>query len=434
MECIVCLESYTKTKCRPISCCYCSYTACYQCTKHYLLDTFHAPHCMNCRKEWSNTFLSSHLSFFMQGEYRDKKETLLYEREKATIPSLLGEAEREKRIINYNKYIEQAQQELVNLYSTQIISVASTTKETFDQWKRNKNSLKRTIRALYEERSKQYEIPVERKTFVMRCTADDCRGFLSTRYKCGLCHKSVCSECHLVLEKDHACNPDTVASVQEVKKSTKSCPNCQTPIYKTEGCDQMWCIQCHTAFSWKTGLIEQGIIHNPHYFQYLKDKGEVARNALDVPCGGLPHYRYIYDYMLSHHCGLDATNYVRLKYEQFSHLRDYTLREMLPNPQVQINHNALTVDYILNRISEKNYKATLYVRERKRERGLEERQMLDAYVTIGEEAFRKLISEAITIDEFISEIQQIKWYTQNELNQLNHRYQHTGWVRPEDIN
>ena len=30
-----------------------------------------------------------------------------------------------------------------------------------------------------------------------------------------------------------------------------------------KNCDQMWCVQCHTAFSWKTGLKVNGVIHNP---------------------------------------------------------------------------------------------------------------------------------------------------------------------------
>ena len=49
----------------------------------------------------------------------------------------------------------------------------------------------------------------------------------------------------------------------------------------------MFCIECHTAFSWNTLRIENGVIHNPHYFEYQRrvNNGVVPRNPLDVQCG-----------------------------------------------------------------------------------------------------------------------------------------------------
>lgn len=53
-----------------------------------------------------------------------------------------------------------------------------------------------------------------------------------------------------------------------------------------KNCDQMFCSQCHTAFSWRTGEIETGRIHNPHYFQYLRTLAggnEIRREPGDIP-------------------------------------------------------------------------------------------------------------------------------------------------------
>ncbi len=52
-------------------------------------------------------------------------------------------------------------------------------------------------------------------------------------------------------------------------------------------CDQMYCTSCHTAFSWRTLRIDNGRIHNPHHFEYLRRNGGVApaRDPLDVVCG-----------------------------------------------------------------------------------------------------------------------------------------------------
>ena len=53
-----------------------------------------------------------------------------------------------------------------------------------------------------------------------------------------------------------------------------------------KNCDQMWCVCCNTAFSWKTGEIETGRIHNPHYYQHLRNMaggGDIRREEGDLP-------------------------------------------------------------------------------------------------------------------------------------------------------
>jgi len=134
--------------------------------------------------------------------------------------------------------------------------------------------------------------PAAAKTqFVRKCADPECHGFLSTRWKCGLCDKWTCADCHELKaggdheeEDDHKCDPDTLATTQLLSKDTKGCPKCQTPITHDGGCDQMWCIQCHVAFSWKTGQIETKI-HNPHYYEWRRKNGGLDREPGDIVCG-----------------------------------------------------------------------------------------------------------------------------------------------------
>tara|TARA_Y100000813_G_C24070677_1_gene308568 strand:+ start:79 stop:672 length:594 start_codon:yes stop_codon:yes gene_type:complete len=44
----------------------------------------------------------------------------------------------------------------------------------------------------------------------------------------------------------------------------------------------MWCINCNTAFSWTRGTIEQGRIHNPHYFDWLFNGGNQEDNNVEM--------------------------------------------------------------------------------------------------------------------------------------------------------
>ncbi len=151
-------------------------------------------------------------------------------------------------------------------------------------------SLCSVIRSIRFNQSSAEE--TERKKFIMKCQATNCVGFISTQYKCGVCESFTCPEClEIKLDDDHVCKPDSIESVKMIKKETRPCPNCATRIYKIDGCDQMWCVDCKTAFSWNTGQISNSKIHNPHYYEYLRQtQGSVPRDPADVPGGGCAQF------------------------------------------------------------------------------------------------------------------------------------------------
>jgi len=124
--------------------------------------------------------------------------------------------------------------------------------------------------------------------YKIRCPSLDCVGFANEMNRCTHCQIFICENCHEKADEGHICDPDTIKNVQLLQQDTKGCPKCNTPIHKIEGCDQMWCPQCKTAFSWNTGKIEKGIIHNPHYYQWQQDQNYAVRNIGDQACGGIP--------------------------------------------------------------------------------------------------------------------------------------------------
>jgi hypothetical protein len=138
------------------------------------------------------------------------------------------------------------------------------------------------------------EVPKEdRKAFVRACPAADCRGFLSTAWKCGLCETWVCPDCHEIKkgkdDESHTCKPESIETAKMLAKEAKPCPKCAAQICKIDGCDQMWCTQCHTAFSWRTGkAVSDGQwVHNPHYYEWARRNGvTIARTPGDPGPGG----------------------------------------------------------------------------------------------------------------------------------------------------
>ena len=274
--CELCCSEFNKSKNAKVNCPNCEYPVCRACTRIYLLGTMDSPHCLNCKTRWElDTLIQNTLKSYVNGDYRDHRKVMLFDHEKSRMPETMPAVENYKNVKSLTKEIKIEREELNKIELAYFAQ-------------RNKvENLKYKIR-----RYKNGECKNEKREFKQKCPKEGCLGFLSTQWKCGLCNTKVCSKCLAVKEEEveHICNEDDVKSAEAIKKETRSCPTCATNIYKIQGCDQMWCTQCHTAFSWKTGQKVNGVIHNPHFFQWQNQGGQApAINAPGVQmCGGLP--------------------------------------------------------------------------------------------------------------------------------------------------
>lgn len=268
MDCNICCET-TNGKNKPVSCGFCDFSACSQCTERFLLEIHDDAHCMSCRKSWDHGILTEKLtSKFLKKDYKNRRREILLDREKSLLPQTQPDVERELALREKNKLIEQLRQEKIEL-----------TKRL--------RQINETIEDLrYGDHTDRPEI----NTTTRKCPVEDCRGFLSNKWKCGICETVICKDCNEPKCEGHACDPNTVETMKLLKKDSKPCPCCGTLITKIDGCDQMWCTQptCHTAFSWRTGQKVFGVIHNPHFIQFAATHGVQERNPEDLPCGGLP--------------------------------------------------------------------------------------------------------------------------------------------------
>jgi hypothetical protein len=226
------------------------------------------------------------------------------------------------------------------------------------------------------------------------------------------------------------CHADDVATVKELEQHTKPCPNCYIRIFKIDGCDQMFCIQCHTAFSWKTGTIETGIIHNPHYFAALRNGNiiEPRHHEHQGACGPLPSYRDL-RLLLTMVMPLERVEIDHF-YQQMTHHRHVSLIRYNHVDELDIRHDR--INYLSGKLAEPVYRSKLYVRKQKHDRKREEREILNLYVTIGEELFRTFVTQRGS-SPIIQPFHTLRDITRDALQKIDKKYQHKGYISVNEI-
>jgi hypothetical protein len=113
---------------------------------------------------------------------------------------------------------------------------------------------------------------------IFPCPKSECRGFVD-KSECNICHTSICMKCrNIITSNPHFCNVYDLITINEIKKTSKPCPNCATPIQKSIGCDHMFCTNCRTHFSWNT-LAILNISTNGHYINTARYADNIATGA-----------------------------------------------------------------------------------------------------------------------------------------------------------
>ena len=284
MSCAVCCDTYSQD---PVICGFCDFAACNTCCETYILDQT-SPKCMNasCGKDWSRKFIKAKLGgSFMSGKFKTHMENVLYDRERALMPATQPLVERKLKGEKMKNELNLIKEQIANLEIMKArlehnIGRHKSGEPLIENWEDN-----RTRYYAYETPPTAVCAAPSKSNYVRACPAEDCRGFLNQKWTCGLCDKKTCRNCHEVInidEKEHVCDPNNVATAQLLEKDTKPCPKCQTQIFKIDGCDQIWCTQCHTAFSWRTGHIETKI-HNPHYYEWKRNNGGLEPTTAAEP-------------------------------------------------------------------------------------------------------------------------------------------------------
>ena len=372
-SCLICCENFSsRTGARTeISCQWCQFTACSKCCKTYILDQNETV-CMNgaknpdgtpvCRKVWTRKFVTdSFPKSWVEGEWKKMNSTVMVEKEKALLPATMGVVENRKELQGLKKEVDDISRQILQL-------------------QRRRSALKAQIS------SGGSVVTTKTVSVGRKCPDQSCRGFLSSQWKCGLCEKWTCPDCHVIKgscrNAEHTCDPDTLATVKLLDKDTKPCPSCSTPIHKIEGCDQMWCTQCHTAFSWRRGTIETRI-HNPHFYEWQRkqNQGVAPRNPGDFECGRDLGDRHALNFInqtladdsLSENLTTDERVVLDKLKEDIPNVVRKTIHLQQHNGPYFFTNNAvdnvdLRVKYLLNEITESRFSSRVHAAYKAQER------------------------------------------------------------------
>jgi hypothetical protein len=573
MSCNICCDNYNKSTRTKICCTYCEFDVCRTCCETYILSET-TPKCMNpdCAKEWSRKFLRENFTnVFLTTKYKEHLEDVLFNQEKALLPATqpLVEEKIAKRIMRKNlREIELLIEDLC----------------------KQKRELERQIELGI--------IPAkeEKARFVRQCPANNCRGFLSTQWKCGICEQWTCPDCHELKghnrDCEHTCDPNNIETAKMLAKDSKPCPKCQSLIFKISGCfakntpilmwdgtykmsqninigdilvgddgekrivqdlvsgedqlfevkqsngisyivnskhtlvlkdhlnninsiivddylclndiirnslygfkynsdlksniqvlpirkdiyygwsvngnnrfllqdftvvkncDQMWCTQCHTAFSWKTGKLEKNI-HNPHYYEWQRKNGGAARNPGDIECDReLGHYTADRIQTLSRkHSNLciseqkEFTNWnwngrkeIRINHKYSDSVLKISdiVRNVVHNNRVELNNfqtdyvirnQDLRVKYLENLITEDDFKMMIQRNDKKNKKNTEVEQVIMLANNAVTDIVYRLMDNLENsddgnhnIDSFLREIEEIIKYCNDIFKDIGFTY------------
>jgi hypothetical protein len=409
-DCGVCVETFNKSTRKPVECPTCSYKACHKCVQRFLLENTIVPKCMSCSTEWSMEFIRSKIPrTFMDKEYKaHQKEAIMVEAE-ANLGDYQAAVQREIRL-------------------EQLTVEAQRLRE--EEW-RIKEEQERVRNEMFRVRHQGVQIEMQGHTgFFMPCPSNDCRGRLSTAYKCGICSHWFCPDCHAdkgeERHAEHECNKDDLETVKMIKETTRPCPKCNMGIYKTEGCDQMWCTQCHTCFSWRSGNILNGVIHNPHYYEWQRQQqnGQAPRVIGDIPCGGLPHFRQVCDRMAqSSNRDPPSQWYLQQVHRLVTHLEDQTMPDVRAKFQNRRRrHQNVGVKYLRGLITKEYWVELLYRASRQEEKYRRYYQVLETLHFNVAEILRQFVSQHIDMETARDSCSQVFEFANTEIRNMIKQY------------
>lgn len=401
--CSICSDNYTAIIRKRVTCKYCKKDICSKCIEQYLLTRSDDAHCIHCRVHYNDKDLNEICTkTYLKDRYFKHRQEILVNRERANLPGLQQEAHREKQRRERSQLVTRITHEIKELIDVRNgvrsefirlsildekkhnVELKKITKEMDEYMETIRLKKQQLFELRFDPEEKVEEKKEEPKKFIRRCMKSDCNGFLSTAWKCGLCEWYSCSKCFTVKgaehDSHHECKEDDLKTAELIRADSKPCPNCGEFITKSTGCDLMWCVSCQTPFSWTTlKIVTTGAIHNPHYYEMMKRKGQLPRNPGDVPCGGFPtRYQLV---IFPRKVDPIIADYFYEFHRLCEEVQDVSRRQFRAHVDNATTH-PINIQFLLGDFNEAKWGQKLAINEKKRKRDAEVQEVFAAFLMV----------------------------------------------------
>lgn len=405
MECSVCCSAKCKATCP-----YCSYDVCRGCTQRYLLELTTSARCMNCAKIWNRETIETVCGVtFSNGPFQQRRSDLLFEREKALFPMTQPIVTRTIRRNKIQRLLSD-----ITLYM-----VTNRIRRGHPEYEHRRQQAIWLNQELANHGLEQPVVKKKKPVEIRKCPCENCKGFLDKQWRCQICETPICKHCNEPVGAEHTCDPGAIETMKLLREDTKGCPSCGCMISKISGCSQMWCTECHTTFDWNTLAIEKGVVHNPHYFEYMRQNGGLPRQPGDQPggCGGdLPNF-----YHMQANWPVGYINEALYQYRKVHEFSQYGLKR-IPEPlRLGQTLQSIRVQFMMNELTEAKYRALLCKQDKYNEKMTELTQVRDMYVGVFGDLLREFADKG-NLDVFQKSYKQLREFTQAAFKRIAHRF------------
>ena len=460
MECQICVKNYNNQDKRKIICFKCNFECCLKCIETYLIKSNKLPLCMNCFIKWDTEFLINNVTKAFLKRLKTHKANYYFNIEKNLINltqkyieydndidnDVIKLKELDVQINKLNKIIKNSKcpncNFTLNYYLNRICDncdqrICNTCRKSYKntcfcfkspceceaEYRDNSihicdinainnarnfysivdriehlNEYKYDLEIKISDWENNYNIEYIHKNnqSIIKCPSDDCKGLIQKNYICNICNTKICNKCYHIFNDNHICDISNIKSILEIKNNCKQCPSCSSFIHKIDGCDQMWCTECHTTFNWLTGEIENKMIHNPHYIEWLKKYNkEISHN-----CDGIPN-----DIHFIRHVNLAFNNEIVDKlisfYTLIVHIQEIEIEkyQVMNDEKRNLKYR---IKWIKNKISDNTFKFKLLQNETKYEINLKIKNIYESFIAISTDILHKILN--LSSDNYLKEL------------------------------